>query len=129
GVKDVLSYYDGNDRELITVLAGGNAAGEILRPLILFDGKVVLASHFNETNDMCHIGFNSSGIMDNATFASYVREEVIPRMTAEKNVIFLDGHSSHINKYTLLRLPITLCIISVALLQPNQHIWYRTASR
>ncbi|XP_055344557.1 uncharacterized protein LOC129592525 [Paramacrobiotus metropolitanus] len=95
GVKEVLSYYDGNDRELITVLAGGNAAGEILRPLILFDGKVVLASRFEGTDDKCYIGFNSSGVMDNSTFTSYIREEVIPKMTAAKNVIFLDGHSSH----------------------------------
>ncbi|XP_055356532.1 uncharacterized protein LOC129601694 [Paramacrobiotus metropolitanus] len=95
GVKEVLSYYDGNDRELITVLAGGNAAGEILRPLILFDGKVFLASRFDGTDDRCHMGFNSSGVMDNSTFTSYIREEVIPKMTAAKNVIFLDGHSSH----------------------------------
>ncbi|XP_055357049.1 uncharacterized protein LOC129602107 [Paramacrobiotus metropolitanus] len=90
GTKNVLSYFDGNDRELITVLAGGNAAGEILRTLILFDGKVFLTSHFHETSNRCHIGFNSSGVMDNATFTSYIREEVIPRMTAEKlTTIFL----------------------------------------
>ncbi|XP_055349060.1 uncharacterized protein LOC129595950 [Paramacrobiotus metropolitanus] len=95
GTKDVLSYFDGNDRELVTVLAGGNAAGEIMRPLILFDGKVMMASRLDGTDDRCYVGVNNSGIMDTETFVNYLRRVVIPAMTADKNVIFLDGHSFH----------------------------------
>lgn len=44
GTKEVTSYMDGSDRDLVTVLACGNAAGVMLRPLILFDGVVHIGS-------------------------------------------------------------------------------------
>ncbi|XP_055344218.1 uncharacterized protein LOC129592252 [Paramacrobiotus metropolitanus] len=104
GTKNILSYYDGNDRELITVLAGGNAAGFILRPLILYDGKMHLTSRIAGTEDRCWLGVNRSGIMDNDVFLEYFEKEVIPNMTAEKNLVMLDGHSSHVyNEEFLLK--------------------------
>ncbi|XP_055337311.1 uncharacterized protein LOC129587541 [Paramacrobiotus metropolitanus] len=91
----VLSYCDGCDRDLITVLSGGNAAGEIVRPLILFDGKSVHASNSPGTNNKHNNVCEPLNVMDDATFSTYVREKIIPRMTSAKNVVFLDGHSSH----------------------------------
>jgi len=34
--------------------------------------------------------------MDNPNFTSYVAEELILAMTAEKNLILVDGHVSHV---------------------------------
>ncbi|XP_055351928.1 uncharacterized protein LOC129598178 [Paramacrobiotus metropolitanus] len=104
GTKNVLSYYDGNDKEVITVLAGGNAAGTILRPLILYDGKMHIASRYRGTQDRCWLGVNHSGVMDTDVFLEYFEKEVLPRLTAPKNLIMLDGHSSHVynEKFLLL---------------------------
>ena len=73
-------------KERLTVLVGGNAAGLLLRALILFDGKVQLSSRFEGTEDRCWIGVNPSGWMDNPNFTSYVVSELIPAMTADKGI-------------------------------------------
>ena len=84
GVKALPSHSDGSDREQLIVLACGSASGKMLRPLILFDGKVLMGFRFNGTDDRCYIAVNSSGIMDCGKFADYIRTEVIPSMTAVK---------------------------------------------
>jgi hypothetical protein len=78
------SYFDGDPKERLTVLACGNAAGIMLRPLILYDGKVNLVSRLDGTHDQCLIATNASGYMDNVLFTAYIKEELIPRMTAMK---------------------------------------------
>ncbi len=82
GSREVDSYFDGDEKERLTVLACGNAAGLMLRPLILYDGKVDLLSRLDGTNDRCWVGTNSSGYMDNDLFTAYFKHEVIPNMTA-----------------------------------------------
>ena len=64
GVRDVTTYTKGSDREQVSVLAGGNAAGRMLKPLVLFSGVCHLASRIVGTENECYVGVNSSGIMD-----------------------------------------------------------------
>ncbi|XP_055335902.1 uncharacterized protein LOC129586602 [Paramacrobiotus metropolitanus] len=40
--------------------------------------------------------------MDEEIFADYVRKEIFPNMIIEKNVIFVDGHFSHLNNLRFL---------------------------
>ena len=84
GTKEVESTTDFDEKEHLTVLAGGNAAGFMLRPFILFDGKVQLASRFEGTEDKVWIGVNNSGYIDNPNFTAFVVNELIPAMTADK---------------------------------------------
>ena len=84
GTKQVESSTEYDPKERLTVLVGGNAAGLLLRALILFDGKVQLSSRFEGTEDRCWIGVNPSGWMKNQNFTSYVVNELIPAMTADK---------------------------------------------
>lgn len=81
GTKWVKSSYTGNPKESLTVLACGNAAGMMLRPFVLYDGKVQLNSKFEGTENKCLLGVNKSGWMDNPNFTSYIEEELIPVMT------------------------------------------------
>lgn len=84
GKKDVTTLMIGTDRELVTVLACGNAAGEMLRPLSLCNGIMHIYSRFDGADENCRITTNASGVMDHATFADYSRREVFPIMTTPK---------------------------------------------
>ncbi|OWA55055.1 hypothetical protein BV898_19440 [Hypsibius exemplaris] len=68
----------------------------VLAPLVLFDGVQELASCVENTEDDVLVCTNESGWMDDTTFTSFVKTVLIPIMPQEKNVIFLDGHFSHI---------------------------------
>ena len=86
GTPEVQSYYDGDAKECITLLACGNAAGKTMRPLILYDGKVHLTYRFNP-KELCSIGVNPLGYMDCAIFREYVEKELIPNTIAKKDCL------------------------------------------
>ncbi|XP_055349042.1 uncharacterized protein LOC129595932 [Paramacrobiotus metropolitanus] len=92
GQKEILSYADGSDRDVVSTLFCGRADGLILRPFVLFAGMQHLHSRIAGTADRCYISYNHSGSMDEEIFADYVRKEIFPNMIIEKNVIFVDGH-------------------------------------
>ncbi|GAU89115.1 hypothetical protein RvY_01706 [Ramazzottius varieornatus] len=81
----------------MTLLALGNAAGKMLLPLILYKGKMHIESHFADTNDECFLSTNSSGVMDPFVLHDYLEKEWSTSITNNKNVLFVDGHSSHLN--------------------------------
>ena len=85
GTKNVYSHHDGDIKERMTVLACGNAAGVMLRPFVLYDGKVQLLSRLkgNREQVFC-VGINRSGWMDNRNFTSYCVKELFAAMTSEK---------------------------------------------
>ena len=121
GSREVIAYYKNSesDRDNISLLAVGNAAGRMLRPLTLYKGKTHIASHFEDTNNACWLSTNSSGFMDVQVLQEYLEKEFLPSLTSSKvtarhstvfvarltivkclllqNVLFLDGHSSHVN--------------------------------
>ena len=88
GTREVDSYFDGDEKECVTVLPCGNAAGSVLRSLILYDGKVHLSDRFEGTRidgeDKAFIGVNNSGYMDEKVFTEYVKKELLPNMVAER---------------------------------------------
>ncbi|GAV09877.1 hypothetical protein RvY_19347 [Ramazzottius varieornatus] len=103
GLKLVPSQFNGNAKECVTVLPCGNAAGLQLKFLALYSGKLHIQSRLQDTHNMCYHAVNVSGYMDQLIFANYVKTVVFPAMTAEKNVIFVDGHFSHVNNLLLVR--------------------------
>ncbi|OQV16561.1 hypothetical protein BV898_09236 [Hypsibius exemplaris] len=89
GTKEVLSYFDGDDRTQLTVLACGSAAGQMLAPLVLLDGVQELASRVENTEDKVLVCTNKSGWMDDTTFTSYVKNVLIPSMPQGKSQLKL----------------------------------------
>ena len=87
GSKRVLSHHDGDTKERVTVLACENAAGKMLRPFIIYNGMSQISSRFSGPDDGRYSDVNKSGWMDNPSFTAYVREEVIPPMTAVKVIL------------------------------------------
>ena len=141
GMKQIYSQFDGTEKELVTILPCGNAAGLQLPFMALFSGKRHVRSRLDDTDGWCYQGVNESGTMDQLHFANYIKMVVFPAMTKMKvsllmgkfahdvttqstvlffsgihifqvhdvmsvvlqNVIFVDGHFSHINNYTLMK--------------------------
>ena len=84
GARDVTTYAEGSDRQQVSVLAGGNAAGRMLRPLVLFSGVCHLASRIVRTENECYVGVNSSGVMDCNVWNEYFSKEVLPALATSK---------------------------------------------
>ncbi|GAV01848.1 hypothetical protein RvY_12492 [Ramazzottius varieornatus] len=86
GVKEAVGYVNGSesDRENISLLAIGNAAGKMLCPLILYKGKMHIESHFRDTHDACYIGTNSSGVMDTDVLTEFLEKEFLLSITCPK---------------------------------------------
>ncbi|GAU87599.1 hypothetical protein RvY_00424 [Ramazzottius varieornatus] len=103
GVKQIPSQFDGNEKECVTILPCGNAAGVQLKLLALYAGKVHVQSRLDGTFDMIYHAVNSSGYMDQILFANYIKKEVLPAITELLTVIFVDGHFSHVNNLLLVR--------------------------
>ncbi|GAV06170.1 hypothetical protein RvY_16197 [Ramazzottius varieornatus] len=105
GVKQAIAHTEGTTRVQVTVLFCGDATGRMLRPLVLYDGKVQLESMHRGTDDKLYVAVNDSGTMDADVLTDYFRKEVIANMTAQKNIVFMDGHHSHVLNVQLF----TLC--------------------
>ncbi|GAU92628.1 hypothetical protein RvY_04683 [Ramazzottius varieornatus] len=99
GAQEVPAYVKGSetDRENMTLLALGNSARKMLRPLILYKGKMHIESHFADTNDESFLSTNSSGVMNPFVLHDYLEKEWSTSITTHKNVLFFDGHTSHLN--------------------------------
>ncbi|GAU87348.1 hypothetical protein RvY_00215 [Ramazzottius varieornatus] len=89
GVKEAVGYLKSSesDRENISLLAMGSAAGKMLRPLILYKGKMHLESHFRETHDACYVGTNSSGVMDTEVLTEFLEKEFLSSITCPKLIL------------------------------------------
>ncbi|GAU91916.1 hypothetical protein RvY_04082 [Ramazzottius varieornatus] len=75
GMRQIYSQYDGTEKELVTILPCGNAAGIQLPFMALFSRKRHVRSRLDDTGGHCYQG----------------------------NVIFVDEHFSHINNFTLMK--------------------------
>ena len=84
GMKQIPSQFDGAEKETVTVLPCGNAAGKQLRFMAVYEGKVHEESRLDDTFDLCFHAVNTSGYMDQLLFATYIKKEVFPAMTENK---------------------------------------------
>ncbi|KAB0793820.1 hypothetical protein PPYR_13440 [Photinus pyralis] len=108
----------GPGRENITVLFGGNAAGEKLPPLIVFRGKNVWDSWLSIKEGYPGMTYAASknGWMDTQTFENYFQNNFLKNVCPERPVVLIyDGHNSHVGvslvemamkqKVVILKLP------------------------
>ena len=84
GAKQVKSMSEGTTRDQLSVLFCGDATGKMLRPLVLYDGKLHLQSMFEGTEDKIHVAVNQSGMMDPFVFTTYFQKEIILSLVCQK---------------------------------------------
>ncbi|GAV10062.1 hypothetical protein RvY_19581 [Ramazzottius varieornatus] len=84
GVNQIPSQFDGNEKQCVTILPCGNAAGVQLKFMALYAGKVHVQSRLDDTFGLCYHAVNSSGYMDTVHFANYIRKEVFPAINELK---------------------------------------------
>ncbi|GAU93903.1 hypothetical protein RvY_05766 [Ramazzottius varieornatus] len=87
GMRQIYSQFDGTEKELVTILPCGNAAGLQLPFMALFSGKLHVRSRLDGTGGHCYQGVNASGTMDQLHFANYLKMVVFPAMTKTKTVL------------------------------------------
>ncbi|GAU99680.1 hypothetical protein RvY_10641 [Ramazzottius varieornatus] len=85
GMRQIYSQFDGTEKELVTILPCGNAAGLQLPFMALFSGKRHVRSRLDGTSGHCYPGVNDSGTMDQLHFANYLNDRVIPGEVAAKD--------------------------------------------
>ncbi|GAV09462.1 hypothetical protein RvY_19004, partial [Ramazzottius varieornatus] len=81
-MRQIYSQFDGTEKELVTILPCGDAAGLQLPFMTLFSGKRHVRSRPDGTSGHCYQGVNDSGSMDH--FANYLKLIVFPAMTKMK---------------------------------------------
>lgn len=123
GAKNVYSI-NGNSKECVTVLLGGNAVGRCPPALVIFKGERMPRGLV--ANDSIVVDKSPSGWMNGETFLKYIAEDFTRWIRSQKVelpvIVFIDGHSSH------LTLPLCeFChqngIILIALLPNATHIY------
>ena len=101
GVKSVIKITP-ETKDQITVLATICADGSFMKPLILFPGLTYRNVNLRSVDpEKFHVGLSESGWMTSESFFSYIVnclfKELTDRQIQFPVIIFLDGHSSHIN--------------------------------
>lgn len=102
GSKKVYNRVANDEKECLTVLLTINADGDVPPPLILFPYKRYVPAHIaSQVPKQWGLGFSESGWMTSETFYEYVTN-VFFQWVKKQNIplpiiLFVDGHSSHIN--------------------------------
>lgn len=121
GDKTIYQQVNPDEKECLTVLITGNAAGQVVSPMVLFKYERVPRELAFSVPDEWGIGRSESGWMTGQTFYEFITnifEKWLTRMKIPRPVIlFIDGHSSHLTLHTS-RFCIENGIILVAL-HPN----------
>lgn len=101
GSKQVYTVAESSDREMITMLLGANAQGDIPPPMIVLNYKRIPSTIQTNIPKSMAVGLSSSGWMKADTFYDYmvihflpwVKENEIPLPV----IVFVDGHASHVS--------------------------------
>lgn len=100
GSKDVYNIVGNNEKENITVLITGNAAGDLAPPFILFAGKHLPKRAAQMAPKEFAFGCSENGWMTGKNFYEFIVNVFEPwftKKTIERPVIlYSDGHKSHL---------------------------------
>lgn len=125
GSKVVYNRVNNNEKESITTLITGNAAGQIAPPLMLFEYQRIPGYITRKLPEGWGIGISNNGWMTGQNFFEYIANIFYPwliQMNIELPIIlYIDGHASHLTQ------PLTMfCmahkIILIALYPNCTHI-------
>lgn len=125
GDKAIYQLAGNDEKENLTVLITGNAAGELAPPMVVYRYTRVPAVIYETAPKEWGIGKSEKGWMTCELFYEYIRNIFVPWLeenNIEKPVVFfLDGHVSHLS-IELSKLCIDKGIVLVALLPNATHV-------
>ncbi|KMQ88832.1 tigger transposable element-derived protein 6-like protein, partial [Lasius niger] len=100
GEKTVYNFINSNEKECITTLMTGNAAGELFPPMIMISCKRMPASIVAAMPESWGLGKSDNGWMTAESFYEFVANIFHPWLLDKKIplpvILYVDGHSSHI---------------------------------
>ncbi|XP_018311079.1 uncharacterized protein [Mycetomoellerius zeteki] len=103
GQKNVYKIVGNNDKESLTVLFTGSAAGVLAPPLILFSYKRIPSYIASKLPHGWSCGRSDNGWMVASNFYEYIANIFYPWLLQNKIplpvILYLDGHSSHMTKH------------------------------
>lgn len=100
GQKTVHTVINSDEKECITTLLMGNAAGDIAPPMVVVNLKRIPQKLSQSVPDSWAIGRSDNGWMTGETFFEYFANVFYPWLVQTKTefpvIVFCDGHSSHL---------------------------------
>ena len=130
GSRYIQSRVSGN-RETITLLCAGNAAGDVLPPHIIIKGKTAKSLNSLATNDApkgSKFSVSDSGWTKQGLALIWFKEHFIPNIGMKRpQILIMDGHNSH-NFVELIQAAIDSNIILVELPEHTSH-WLQPSDR
>ena len=102
GSKNVYSIINNNEKEALTVLVTGNAAGQLAPPLVMFSYKRIPKEMYEKMPCDWYYGTSDSGWMQGESFYEYVTNVFYPWIIrtniALPVILYVDGHVSHLTQ-------------------------------
>ena len=100
GAKNILRLAS-DTKEQITVLACVSASGEFAKPLVIFPGKKMPRINFADANpNFYDVAYTENGWISSEAFFTWFTSlfhERIKESVPHPIIVFMDGHTSHIN--------------------------------
>ena len=143
GARKVHCRTSGNKMQ-ITILACANAAGTVIPPMVVFQGKR-LNPEWTKGEVPCTLyGMSDKGWTDMELFSYWLEDLFIPSIPPARPVLLLlDGHSSHYDpetiRYAASHGVVILCLpphtthvsqpLDVSFFKPLKMYWYDTCHR
>ncbi|KYN00251.1 hypothetical protein ALC62_08986 [Cyphomyrmex costatus] len=97
--KCIYNRVGANDKECLTILITGNAAGQLLPPMIMFSYQGIPAVIIEKIPNGWSIGRSDSGWITGESFYKYMTNVFYPWCLQNRIqfpiIMYLDGHSSH----------------------------------
>lgn len=124
GAKNVYKIVNSDEKECLTALITGNAAGDLAPPMIIFRYERIPKELANSVPETWGIGKSESGWMTGETFYEFISNIFYPWLLETNSafpvILFIDGHASHLTLHVS-----QFCdehkIILVALLPNSTH--------
>lgn len=100
GTKNVYYAVGNNEKENVTALVTGNAAGDIAPTFILFTGQNLPQNAATFAPPDFMFGCAENGYMTASNFYEYIANGFEPWLTEQKIerpvILYVDGHASHL---------------------------------
>lgn len=102
GSRNVYNIVNNNEKENLTVLVTGNAAGQLAPTLVVLSYQRVPISIYSTLPKEFHIGKSEKGWMTAMLFYEYIANKFWPWIVTNKIqlpiILFLDGHVSYLTQ-------------------------------
>ncbi|XP_076645771.1 uncharacterized protein LOC143355123 [Halictus rubicundus] len=102
GSNNVYSIVNSNEKEALTILVTGNAAGQLAPPLIMFSYKRIPKKMYEKCPSGWSYGTSDSGWMQGENFYEYITNVFHPWLIKTDItlpvILYVDGHASYLTQ-------------------------------